>query len=440
MSALYTALTAAAFTKPRTIDEEAGATARHLHLFSDIPSGEARDRALAKAVRCIKHPAVPPEMTETAFNVVHSGFPFGPEKRGICGRDECPCNQGHAETVEHTFWKCQRSYRLWSLLLYQWRTVTGEVKVTADLGRIILFGDRSGTWADMAAQSEWAGLEEPFAIMHKVALHTLFLERNRDAAPNPKVRRTASQLYQKLQSTVQRIVAGLWKAAVARRHADGGASMNQLRKRWEAPGLAVISADNRSLTVVLFMREATRDRWRRSASSARDFRTQQYAPPVPLPEGTIEIYTAGAAEARKKDMPDPPGGYGFAAYDNRKRVYTKADQITLATPNVTTITENLAELMAFTRGLQWARRFRDAQGRPINMRYTSEYCARIATGAWKAKKHKKVAAEARTAWKELKKSNGGQVWMQHDKTHKAKSLAERGKTGDRIEGGALIVD
>ena len=89
----------------------------------------------------------------------------------------------------------------------------------------------------------------------------------------------------------------------------------------------------------------------------------------------IEIYTAGAAEARKKDMPDPPGGYGFAAYNNRKRVYTKADQITLATPNVTTITENLAELMAFTRGLQWARRFRDAQGRPINMRYTSEYCA-----------------------------------------------------------------
>ena len=107
---------------------------------------------------------------------------------------------------------------------------------------------------------------------------------------------------------------------------------------------------------------------------------------------------------------------------------------------MTTITENLAELMAFTRGLQWARRFRDAQGRPINMRYTSEYCARIATGAWKAKKHKKVAAEARTAWKELKKSNGGQVWMQHDKTHKAKSLAERGKTGDRIEGGALVVD
>ena len=216
--------------------------------------------------------------------------------------------------------------------------------------------------------------------------------------------------------------------------------MNQLRKRWEAPGLAVISADNRSLTVVLFMREATRDRWRRSASSARDFRTQQYAPPVPLPEGTIEIYTAGAAEARKKDMPDPPGGYGFAAYNNRKRVYTKADQITLATPNVTTITENLAELMAFTRGLQWARRFRDAQGRPINMRYTSEYCGRIATGAWKAKKHKKVAAEARTAWKELRKSNGGQVWMQHDKSHKAKSLAERGKTGDRIEGGALVVD
>ena len=65
--------------------------------------------------------------------------------------------------------------------------------------------------------------------------------------------------------------------------------MNQVRKLWEAPGIAVIAADEQTITVVLFMREATRARWRRSASSARDFRTQQYAPPAVLPEGTIEI-------------------------------------------------------------------------------------------------------------------------------------------------------
>ena len=121
-------------------------------------------------------------------------------------------------------------------------------------------------------------------------------------------------------------------------------------------------------------------------------------------------------------------------------MYEVADQVTLATPNVSTITQNLAELMAFTRALQWARCNINAQRKPILMRYGSEYCARIACGAWKAKKHKAVAAEAREAWKELKRSNGGQVWMRHSKEERAKDLAARGQMGERVDGGATVVD
>ena len=73
--------------------------------------------------------------------------------------------------------------------------------------------------------------------------------------------------------------------------------------------------------------------------------------------------------------------------------------------------------------------------------YYNEYAARISTGAWKAKKHKRVAAEARQAWKELKRSNGGQVWMQHSKETRSKDLAKRGQRGEKIERTpALVVD
>ena len=83
------------------------------------------------------------------------------------------------------------------------------------------------------------------------------------------------------------------------------------------------------------------------------------------------------------------------------------------TRNVKTTTTNLAELVAFTRALQWARSHGRASGRPICIRYTSEYAARIATGTWKAKKHKAFAEEARRAWAHLKRERGGRVWMQH---------------------------
>ena len=134
--------------------------------------------------------------------------------------------------------------------------MTGEAKVTTEHGRIVLLGDRSVSWETEADQAEWAGLEEPWAIVHKVTLHVLLEERNRDAAPRPGTRRTAAQLYQKVQSTVQRVVDMRWCAARASRRRDAGHAMARFRTRWEAPGLAVITADASKAQIVLFMRAA----------------------------------------------------------------------------------------------------------------------------------------------------------------------------------------
>ena len=130
----------------------------------------------------------------------------------------------------------------------------------------------------------------------------------------------------------------------------------------------------------------------------------------------IQIYTAGDADTRKKDSPPPPAGYGAVAVQGGGvgEIFRIGGQIVAGrTSNVKTTTHNLADLVAFTRALQWAHSNARARGQPICIRYNSEYAARIATGAWKAKKHKAFAEEARRAWAQLKRDKGGQVWMQH---------------------------
>ena len=112
-------------------------------------------------------------MTETAYRVAMSAFAFGPTKGHVFGRTECPCGSGDSETVEHTFWKCMRSRRVHETVLERWREVTGETKLRGSDGRVTLFGNRSGTWLDETEQGEFAGLEEPFAIVHKATLHVI---------------------------------------------------------------------------------------------------------------------------------------------------------------------------------------------------------------------------------------------------------------------------
>ena len=95
-------------------------------------------------------------------------------------------------------------------------------------------------------------------------------------------------------------------------------------------------------------------------------------------------------------------------------------------------TNNLAELVAFTNGLRWARH---AHHGPNVMRYDSTYAAHIATGVWRPKKHKAAAAEAVKAWAVLKGQGRG-LWLKHVKGHsghrwndRADRLADAGRSG-----------
>ena len=305
----------------------------------------------------------------------------------------------------------------------------------------------------MAEEGEFAGLEEPWAVIHKATIHTLIAERNKDAAPKARTRRTHTQLYQVIQNVVQRIVTARWVSAHAASWKDEGQREARFRKLWEAPGVAVITRDESDARVVLFMRSETRARWRRSAASAREFRTQQYAPPqAGLPAGTVTIYTTGTADSRKPGNFFPPAGYGAVAVTGGRgmehhggaRVTQFGEPVTSATKNVRTTTTNLCSLVAFTRALQWARR--NTTG-PICIRYSEEYAARVASGAWKAKKHKAMAAEARAAWIALRRERGSdKVWMKHAPVtsswmDEAWQLALRGKQGAAVRpAGGITVD
>jgi len=199
----------------------------------------------------------------------------------------------------------------------------------------------------------------------------------------------------------------------------------------------------------MFMRKETRDRWKHRSvdMQARRFRAQQHSPPAELPADTISIYTDGSGDPREIGKPPPPAGYGFVAVrggrDHKKGdavlVAKRCGQVTTGMRNVKTVTSNLAELVAFTRALQWATHTRYAAGRPICIRYDSTYAAMIASGTWRAKKHKAMAEEARGAWITLKRVIGERLWMRHVKGHSghpyndiADKLADTGKQGVQL--------
>ena len=94
------------------------------------------------------------------------------------------------------------------------------------------------------------------------------------------------------------------------------------------------------------------------------------------PSDMIQIFIAGDADTRKKNEPPPPAGYGAVATEAGNEIFTIGGMIAAGrTPNVKTTTGNLADLVAFTRALQWALQNSRARGRPICIRYNSEYAA-----------------------------------------------------------------
>lgn len=97
-------------------------------------------------------------------------------------------------------------------------------------------------------------------------------------------------------------------------------------------------------------------------------------------------------------------------------MFSLCGPLTRDTPGVTsTTTTNLARLVAVTRALDWALHDPFSQGsRPVCIRYNEPYGAMVASGVWKAKKHKAAAAVARSAWKRLIAAKGeDSVWLRH---------------------------
>ena len=165
-----------------------------------------------------------------------------------------------------------------------------------------------------------------------------------------------------------------------------------IRDRWEAPGLVVIPSDERAANLIMFKREITRERWKgkRLDEHAKRFRTQQHSPPLELPHNTVSIFAGSAADVRKLGKPLPPAGYGFHVIEGGRghehagghSVAEEGGQINMATPNVQTITGNLAALVAFTRAIQWVSRHWYTTGRPVCVRYGNAYGAMIASGTY----------------------------------------------------------
>ena len=68
------------------------------------------------------------------------------------------------------------------------------------------------------------------------------------------------------------------------------------------------------------------------------------------------------------------------------------------------------------------------------IRYDCTYAAMIASGAWKPKKHKEAAEDARRAWRAAWHSTNGRLWLQRRKRgghelHVADVLASKGARG-----------
>ena len=90
--------------------------------------------------------------------------------------------------------------------------------------------------------------------------------------------------------------------------------------------------------------------------------------------------------------------------------------------------------------MQWAAQHGMRRGKPICIRYYSEYAARVATGTWKAKKHKGVAEEAKRAWAQLKQTSGGKAWMQHAPRTTLHALNAGGRARDGKAGAHVYAE
>ena len=225
--------------------------------------------------------------------------------------------------------------------------------------------------------------------------------------------------------------------------------MRSLKRTWQSPGLIAVAAGDTAIKLILFMSAEARGRWEKQGDSlrSRHYRNQAFAPPRYLPRDTVSVFTDGSAVPRKLGQLFPPAGYGVVAvtggrgheHHGGSLVHEHCAPLGPSVPNLETSTNNSAELLGFTRALQWADRQHEAHGRPVCMRYDSVYAAMIASGTWRPKAHRALAREAQEAWSDLYATTGGQLWLRHVRGHRghvwntrADKLANDGRQGRRL--------
>ncbi len=436
---VYDVTLARVFTLPRTFDAAQGEAARHASLYKDVPPAQLPE-AVGRVVNGIRQPAVPSEICQTAYNAVHSAFPFGPNKP-FCGRSTCPCGDGSPETVRHTFHECGRSKQVWEWTLQRWRLLTGEALIKFD-PRVTILGDRTYTWLDDVMQSEYAQLREPWSVIHHSTLHAILLERNRDAAPRARRRRSARSLYQSAQRLVQRIIEARWAAA----RAAGPKAELAFRGKWVAPGFIALRGANQSVQLLFYMRSATQARW----AGAREDRTantreQEFAPPRELPNDCVSVFTDGSAIYDKNLKAWIAAGYGLAAvsggdgpeHSGGQVEFQQCGPVRFGDDGATQLTNNVSEIQAYIHALRWARTGGGA-GRPVCLRHDSKYAALVSSGVWKgkSKKNRAIVLVAQEEWKLTWEAKRGQLWIRHVKGHSdhewndmADALADDGRRG-----------
>ena len=445
---------ASEWSMPRTFDRDDIMGGRHNHIFSHVPAMSLNE-AVGRAVKCIKNPAVPPEITETAWACAHSALPFGPSKFNICHRATCPCGCGAPETVLHTFHECKRSSRVWELTFKQWRSITGENKVVASNAAMTLLGDRSMSWLDDVEQSEYGALAEPFAVIHHCTLHAIKQERDKDAAPRAAPRKTAQQVLERAERLVRNVVEMRWAEARAAERSAGpgttGSSPTQLfRGKWEGTGFVAVDEQDK-VKLLFYMREATRAKWKRNITQGCS-REQEFAPPDALPAGTVSIFTDGSAVYDKGQKAWVAAGFGLTVvrggngheHSGGIERHHHYAPIKIGDEGTEKLTNNVAEVMAFIHALRWARAPENIDT-PCVMRYDSKYAALITVGVYKAKKNKQLVAAAQAEWKLTYKAKPGKLWMRHVKGHSdhewnevADDLAKRGCGGRRYVGPPMV--
>ena len=442
------------FRMPRTFDRGDLLGGRHTHIHAHIPPGAQLCEAVGRSVKCIKHPAVPVEMTETAYAVASSAFMWGPNKAHICNRpDVCPCcHAGKSETVFHTFHECVRSRRVWEITCKQWRSVTGEHKVKASEPAITLLGDRSMTWLDDVEQSEYGALGEPWAVIHHATLHAIRLERERDAAQRTPDRHTAQQVVDHAERLVRQVVEMRWAEARAAERgagskADGSTPTQLFRGKWEGAGFLAVDDSSQKVKLLFYMREAQRNKWKRNIKEGCS-REQEFAPPATLPKGTVSVFTDGSAVYDKNVKAWVAAGFGLTTvtdgdgheHEDGQQRHEHYGPIEIGDEGTEQKTNNVAELHAFIHALRWCRAPENIET-PTVLRYDSKYAALITTGVYKAKKNKKLVRVAQTEWKQTYKAKPNKLWMRHVRGHsdhpwndKADDLAKLGCGGRRYCG------